>query len=245
MTGQQTACVQQVSLLKGVSGRHEDVLLRNPVAYRKYGLEEGLVEIVTQTPDFTCGCHVDTEDRVSLMQSRERELGSLDTYIVQVEGALVRSGRLQTEHHFRGEFYQIYLQYLRHEREASGSPQVAFYDLDLVFLGQELDIERSGNLQGCRYLLRYLLDPADCLYIQFLRRELYGGVTGMHSGKLHMFRNGIGDHLTVVSHRVEFYFLAPLHEFAHHHRVFLRHFSREGKESAELVLIVAHIHGRT
>ncbi len=50
---------------------------------------------------------------------------------------------MKAEHDLGGKLDEINLEYLGHERETSGSAQVAFDDLDGVLLGEELDVERT------------------------------------------------------------------------------------------------------
>ena len=67
------------------------------------------------------------------------------------------------------------------------------------------------------------LDAAHCLHIQFLGRELDGGITRVDTSELDMLTNGIGKNLTVLCHRIHLYLLGMLNELRNHHRMVLAH----------------------
>ena len=112
MVREQPACTEQISLLEGVTGGNEHVFGRDLIAYGKHGLQQGLVEIVAQTSHLAGRSHVHAQHRVGLLKPGERELGSLDTYIVQVERTLVRRDRLLAEHDLGSKLYEIDLKHL-------------------------------------------------------------------------------------------------------------------------------------
>ena len=128
---------------------------------------------------------------------------------------------MQSQHNLGGKFDEIYLQDFRHERETSGSTQVALDDLDGVLLGKELNIEWSRDPQRSRYGPGYLLDAPDGFDIKLLRRELDRGITGMDSRIFDVFGNGVCYDLAFICDSVEFDFLCPLVEFADDYRMFL------------------------
>ena len=92
-------------------------------------------------------------------------------------------------------------------------------------------------MQFLCYLLAHALDSAHGLAIEFLRRELDGGVTGVYTGKLDMFRNGVSDNLAVACHCVHLHLLGMLDELAYHHGVILTHVGSQFKELLKLLLI--------
>ena len=245
MICKQFACSQHISLLKRITRRKENLLRRNRISYRKNRLQERLVEIVTDTSHLTGRRHIHAQHRVSLLKTCKRELRWLHTYVIQVERTLLRSCRMLAEHNLRSEFYEVNLQHLRHEWKTTWSTQVALYDLNLVLLSEELDIERTGNLKRTGNLAGNLLDPSYSLHIKFLRRELDSGITGVHASILDMLRNGISENLTLIRYSIELDFLTPVHEFTDDHRMLLRYIWRKRKEPSELFLIVANVHGST
>ncbi len=96
-----------------------------------------------------------------------------------------------------------------------------------------------GNLPA------YALDAAHGLHIKFLWRELYGGISGVDTGKLYVFGYGIGDDLTVLCHGIHLHLLGVFHELAYDHRVLLRHICRQLQETFKLVVVGADVHGCT
>ena len=152
---------------------------------------------------------------------------------------------MESQHDLGRQFDEINLQDLGDKREAPGSAEVTLDHLNRVFLGQELDVERSGDIQGTGYSPRDLLYPPDGLDVKLLRRELYRRVTGVHSGIFNVLGDGVSDHLSPVGNGIELDFLGSLVEFADHDRVLLRDLGGQGQEMPELLLVVAHIHRGT
>ncbi len=66
-------------------------------------------------------------------------------------------------------------------REAARCAQIALDDFDVVVLGQELDIERAGYVESFGYGRGHFLKTAYGFDVEFLRRELYGGVAGVYA----------------------------------------------------------------
>ncbi len=64
----------------------------------------------------------------------------------------------------------------------------------------------------------------------------------MHSGKLHMLRDGVGDDLSVFSHGIHLHLFGVLEETAHHHRMLLGYIGGKCKEILELAAVGTYIH---
>ena len=173
---QQTAGVEQVGLLKCVAGGYEHPLGRHVVAHGYHRSDKGLVEAVAEAAHLACGSHIHAQQRVGLLQTGEGELAGLHAHVAQVEGIAVRLLRMESEHSVCSKFYQVDLEHLGYEREAAGSPEVAFDDLYVVLLGEELYVERSGDMQFGGDARCHLFDAAHRLDVEFLGREDYGRV---------------------------------------------------------------------
>ena len=89
------------------------------------------------------------------------------------------------------------------------------------------------------------LDAADGLTIQFLWRELDGGIARMDTGKLDVLADGIGDNLTVLGHGIHLHLLGMLNELAHHHGMVFRHIGCKTEEAFQLVFVGTYIHRST
>ena len=149
---------------------------------------------------------------------------------------------METQHNLGSQLDEIDLQHLGHERETPGCPQVTLYDLDGVLTSEELDIERTGDAERAGDGTGDLLDPANGLDIEFLRRELDGGVTGMNTGIFNVLRDSVGEDFAIVGDSVELDLLATHIELADDNRVLLRYFRRQAEEVTEFLLVVADIH---
>ena len=71
MFGKQLACPVEVCLLHDVTRRNQDILLRNGISYGKHGLQEGLIEVIADAAHLSGGRHVDSKDRVGLLETGE------------------------------------------------------------------------------------------------------------------------------------------------------------------------------
>ena len=67
----------------------------------------------------------------------------------------------------------------------------------------------------------------------------------MDSRILDVLGDGIGDDLSPVGYGIEFYFLGPLVEFAHNYRMLLGNLGGKRQEMAQLLFVMADVHGRT
>ena len=72
---------EEVGFLQGVAGRNEDALPRDLVADGYDGLEKCLIHIVSKAAHLAGRGHVHSEERISLLEAREGELGGLDTHV--------------------------------------------------------------------------------------------------------------------------------------------------------------------
>ena len=79
--------------------------------------------------------------------------------------------------------------------------------------------------------------------LEFRRRELYGGVSGVDTGKLHVFGYS-KPYLAVVGNGIHFYFLGVLHEFGYNYGVLFDTLPASWRKRLEFVGIRAYVHGR-
>ena len=110
-------------------------------AHGEERLEDGLVGVVAEASYLACRRHIDAEDGVGAAEAREAELRGLDADVVEVEGALVGLVDVFAEHDACGEVDKVDFEHFRHEGEATRGTQVALDHLDIVVLGEELDVE--------------------------------------------------------------------------------------------------------
>ena len=163
-------------LLRGTRGE-QDVLLGDTVADGEHTLEQGRIGVVAQTAHLARRAHIDTENRVGLLQAVEGELAGLDTDIVEVEEILLRLLHGHAEHDLRGQVDEVELQDLRDKREGTRGTEVALDDVDVVLAGHKLDVERTVDMERLGDLTADALDAAHGLDVEFLRRELDCSIT--------------------------------------------------------------------
>ena len=123
--------------------------------------------------------------------------------------------------------------------------EITLDNLNVVVAGKELDVKRSADMQFLGNLLAHALDAAHCLAIEFLRRELYGGVARVDSGKLDVLTDGIGDNLAVARHGIHLHLLGMLDKLTDNNRMILTHVSCQFEELLKLFLVGAYVHGST
>ena len=141
---------------------------------RQHGLEQGLVEVVAYAAHLAGRGHVHAQHGVRLAQARERELRALDAHVVQLEGVQPHRLRMLAEHAAGRQVDEVDLEHLGYEGEAAGRTEVALDDLDVVVGREELDVERSGDVQFGGYRCRGLAYLGRRDSVDLLGRELYG-----------------------------------------------------------------------
>ena len=146
------------------------------------------------------------------MQTGEGELAGLHTNPVDIVSRLVGLGVRSVKHNLCSSLDEVALQHLADEGERTGSAEVALDNLHLVITRQELNVERSGDVQFLSNLTADLLDAASCCEVDLLGREHQRGVARVYTGKLNVLGDGIFYNLTVLCHGVKLDFLGILQE---------------------------------
>ena len=108
---------------------------------------------------------------------------------------------------------KLTLQHLGYEREAARCTEVTLDNLHLVVACQELNIERTGNIEFLRNLAADFLDAACRCKVNLLCREYQRSVTGVYTGKLYVLGDGVFHHFTVLGNSVELDFLGVLQDW--------------------------------
>ena len=91
--------------------------------------------------------------------------------------------------------------------------------------------------------LAHALDSPDSLAIEFLGRELDGGISGVYTCKLDVLTDGISNDFTVFGHSIHLYFLGMFNELTYDDRMVFAHISCQFQEAFELIPVGAHVHG--
>ena len=74
------------------TGRKKNVPDRQAIADRQQGLQERLLEIISQTPDLSGRRHFDAERRIGAVETHERELRRLHSDVIEIEKRSVKFG---------------------------------------------------------------------------------------------------------------------------------------------------------
>ena len=100
-------------------------------------------------------------------------------------------------------------------------------------------------MEGLGNLATDALDAADCFYIEFLWRELDGGITTMNPSKLDVFTDGVSKYLTILGHGIHLNLLGMLNELGDNNGVVFAHISGQLEKAFQLVTVGADVHGST
>ena len=243
LLGQLLGRLKQTYLTLGTTRRDEHGILRNRITRGNQRVEHSLVEVIAQTAYLTRRAHIHTQNGIGILQTCERELRGLHTDAIDIELALFGLLIRCIEHDLRGSLDEVALQDLRYEGERTGCTEVALDDLHFAVLGQELDIERTADVQFGSDLMSNLLDLTDGGEINVLCGEYHRGIARVHTGILNVLRDGILDHLSLIGHGIELNLLRFGHELRYHHGELLRNLGSHIEETMQLLFIVADVHG--
>ncbi len=108
------------------------------------------------------------------------------------------------QHDAGSSFNKVTFQNFRNKREATRSTQVTFDYFHFVVTSQELDIERTGDIEFFSNLTADLLDATSCCKVNLLCREYQSSVTGVNTGKLYVFGDCVFYHFTILRNGIEF-----------------------------------------
>ena len=150
----------------------------------------------------------------------------------------------KTEHHLGCKINEVYLQNLAHEGERTRRAEVTLDYLDVVVLGQKLDVEGARDVEGLGDAARYFFDPAHGLDIQLLGRELDCGVARVYAGELDVFRDRVGLDFTVLCNSVHLNLLRVLDKLGDNDRMLLGDVGGKTEEAFELLGVRADVHRR-
>ena len=157
---------------------------RHAIADAEQRLQEGLFKIVSQAGHFPGRGHLHTQSGIRSLQPRKGKLRGFNADVVELEQRMFRFGSFGMHHYPGSGVDEVVAQDFRDERKAPRGAQVALDDLDLVILGNELNVERAVDVQGIGNLPADEPHLADGLQVGALRRHYQGGVSRVHPGVL-------------------------------------------------------------
>ncbi|GKT92902.1 LOW QUALITY PROTEIN: hypothetical protein Ct61P_10752 [Colletotrichum tofieldiae] len=221
-------------VLVGTDGQ-EDVGLGDLEAGRHQSLEVGLVLVNTEASHLSSGSHLNAQDRVGSRQTRETELGNLDTDAVGGDGGRGVGLEGPAGDGLGGHLDHVDTHDLGDEGEGSGGTNVALNDLDVVVLGNELDVVRASDVQGSANLAGGLLDSSDGLGLQILGRQDEGCVTGVDTSVLDVLGDEVANDNTVLGNGVHLDLLGVLNVLRDNDRVLARDLGSLGEVVLEIL----------
>ena len=99
-------------------------------------------------------------------------------------------------------------------------------DLYISVFRQKLHIKRTGYVQFFSDGTGNLFNSTDCLHIKFLCRKNNSRITGMYSGKFHVFTDSVSLHLPLLCHGINLYLFRLFDKLGHHNRMVFRYLCR-------------------
>ena len=214
---------------RGTRG-NQDILLRDTMSHGKHALQYCLVIILSDATDFPGRRHIHSQHRVGFQQAGKRELRGLHSHVIQIKNRFVQRLHFLPQHNPGCHVNKVVFQHFRHERETPRSPQVTLDYFYIIVFRQKLHIKRTGYIQFPRYRPGNLFNPANRFHVQFLGGKHNCSVTGMYTGKLHVFTDSVSFHLPFLCHGVNLDLFRLLDKLRYNHGMLFRYFHRQLKE---------------
>mmetsp|Transcript_53713 Transcript_53713/g.150049 ORF Transcript_53713/g.150049 Transcript_53713/m.150049 type:complete len:452 (-) Transcript_53713:3380-4735(-) len=240
---EQIGDLQELLLLLVRTDGHQHVLSRNLETSSDHRLQEGLVLVHPEARHLAGRLHLHAESRVRILQASKRKHGRLACDVFHIDRLHGLRVHGHAEEHPRRELDEVDVVCLRNEGHRSGSAQVALDHLDIILFADELDVERTRDIQLPAEFLPDLLNAALCLHKKLLRWKQQRSVPTVHASVLDVLRDGIVQHHSVLSHGVELDLLGPRDVLRHHHGVLAAHNGRGPKKPLQFARRVHHSHG--
>ncbi|KAI6769204.1 hypothetical protein HG531_010308 [Fusarium graminearum] len=205
----------------------------------------GLVLVNTETSNLTSRGHLNTQNRISARKTGETELRHLNTNTVG--GKISRRVSLERLAHdsLGSHLNQINTHNLGHEGERTRSTNVTLNNLDVVVLGNELNVERTSDVESGTNLASGLLNTLDSGSLQILRRQDKGSITRVNTSVLNVLRDEVTNNLTVLSNSVHLNLLSVLNVLGNNDRVVSRNLNSLVQVVLQILLRVNRVHSST
>mmetsp|Transcript_32049 Transcript_32049/g.83890 ORF Transcript_32049/g.83890 Transcript_32049/m.83890 type:complete len:384 (+) Transcript_32049:741-1892(+) len=220
----------------------EDVALGRPEARRAHRGEDGLVLVLAEGGHLAGRRHLDAKHGVRADEAREREHRRLDADVVDVEQRDLRGHDVRACHDARGDLDEVDLERLGDEGEGARRAHVGLDHLDLVVLGEELQVERPRDVELLGDRAHDALDAAARLDVELLCGQHERGVARVHAGVLDVLADRVVDHVAVVGDGVDLDLLGALDELGDDDRVVGRHLACHREELFEVLVVKDDLH---
>ena len=165
-------------------------------------VSEGVV--VGEAEHFAGGAHFGAEHRVHLRELVEREHSFLGAVMVELLVLELEVFNLGTEHEAGGEAGHLSVANLGDQRHRAGSTRVGFEDEHLAVFDGVLHVHEAAHVEGFGNLAGVILDGCQVFLRDGHRRDNASGVTGVDTGKFHVFHHGRDVNVLAVGEGVGF-----------------------------------------
>ena len=203
-------------------------------------VSEGVV--VGEAEHFARGAHFGAENRVHLRELVEREHSFLGTVVVELLVLELQVFELGTEHEAGCEAGHLGVANLGDQRHRAACARVRFEHEHLAVFDGVLHIHEAANVEGFGNLPGVILDGRQVFLRDGHRRDDAGGVTGVNTGKFHVFHHGRDVNVFAIAQSVGFAFQSVVEEAVDEERTIRGHAHGLRHVFAEHVLVVDDFH---
>ena len=198
--------------------------------------------VVGEAEHFAGGAHFGAEHRVHLRELVEGEHGFLGAVVVELLVLELQVFELGTEHQAGGEAGHLGVTNLGDQRHRAGGTRVRFEHEHLAVFDGVLHVHEAANVEGFGNLAGVILDGREVFLRNGHRRDDAGGVTGMDTGKFHVFHHGRDVNVFAIAQSVGFAFQSVVEEAVDEERTVRGHAHGLRHVFAEHVLVVDDFH---
>ncbi len=203
-------------------------------------VSEGVV--VGEAEHFAGGAHFGAENRVHLRELVEGEHGFLGAVVVELLVLELEVFELRAEHQAGREAGHLGVANLGDQRHRAGGTRVGFEDEHLAVFDSVLHVHEAANVEGFGNLPGVILDGCQVFLGDGHRRDNAGGVTGVDTGKFHVFHHGRDVNVFAVREGVGFAFQSVVEEAVDEERTIRGHAHGLRHVFAEHVFVVDDFH---
>ena len=201
--------------------------------------------VVGEAEDFTRGAHFGAENRVHLRELVEGEHSFFGTVVVELLILELEVFELGTEHQACCETGHLRVTDLGDQRHRAGCARVGFEHEHLAVFDSVLHVHEAANVEGFGNLAGVILNRSKIFLRDGHRRDNAGGVTGVDTGKFHVFHHGRDINVFAVGEGVGFAFQSVVEEAVDEERTVRGHTHGLGNVFAEHVLVIDDFHAAT
>jgi len=184
-------------------------------------VSEGVV--IGEAEDFAGRAHFGAEHRVHLRELVEREHGFLGAVVVELLVLELQVFELGTEHQAGGEAGHLRVTNLGDQRHRAACARVRFEDEHLAVFDSVLHVHEAAHVEGFSNLPGVILDGREVFLRNGHRRDNASGVTGVDTGKFHVFHHGRDVNVFAVREGVGFAFKSVVEEAVDEERTIRGH----------------------